>query len=229
MKKYLLSTLLLLASNVSYAKLGRHNLQVNVGGGMSSLIIQPAIFGANKETHFNTGGGFTIELGYLLHSVRESGIIHGFDLRADFTMGFTSGKQNVVLSGGLFPIIAVGTQDATSLYGGFAMTYTLGRQLTSGRLMFDVIGYGMTYGSVDYTLEYKNLIPLSGSASGIAMQYILPGVQYIMNNGLTIGWRNKFKLNLGQLGSAGQFGFDTMVSLGYTFGSGKQPWENKSQ
>ena len=226
MKKYLLVALLLLASNVSYAKLGRHNLQVNVGGGMSSLITIPIGFAGTSETEFNAGGGFTVELGYLFHSVRESGIIHGFDLRADFTMGFVSGDVDLILSGGgSVPSIVTGTKNVKSLYGGLAMTYTLGRQLKSGRLMFDVTGYGMAYGSADSVSAYQTLTSTPISVSGLAMQYVLPGVQYIMNNGVTIGWRNKLKINLGELGGVGQFGFDTMVSLGYTFGSGKQAWE----
>lgn len=225
MKKYLLLAMLLLVNNSLYAKLGRHNLQVNVGGGFSSLIMLPTM---GSATQFSKGGGLTVELGYLLHSVRESGIIHGFDLRADFTMGFLSGKQELLLLTGSWPFFAIvtGNQTTQNMYGGFAMTYTVGRQLTSGRLMFDVIGFGITYGVADYTLTYKSATPLSSTASGIAAQFVFPGVQYIMNNGFTFGWRNKFKINGGKLGRLGKFGFDTMVTLGYTFGGGKQPWEN---
>ena len=228
MKKYLLVALLLLASNVSYAKIGRHNLQVNVGGGMSSLITIPVSFTSTPApTEFNAGGGFTIELGYLFHSVRESGLVHGFDVRADFTMGFTSGDTELLLfvPGSGYSIVT-GNKKTQSLLGGLAMTYTLGRQLKSGRLMFDVMGYGMAYGSASSTSTYKELTAPTIKVSGLAMQYVLPGVQYMMNNGLTIGWRNKLKVNLGELGGTGQLGFDTMISLGYTFGGGKQPWEN---
>lgn len=214
MKKYLLVALLLLASNMSYAELKRHNLQVNVGGGPSYLFPRFSdLFTRISETEFNAGGGFTVELGYLFHSVRASGLVHGFDLRADFTMGFTSGETDLILSG---------TQ---SLYGGIAMTYTLGWQSFLGRLMFDVIGYGITYSSTESVLTYSTLTETE-KVSGIVAQYVLPGLQYIMPNGLTIGLRNKFKINFGDLGSAGLFGLDTMVSLGYTFGSGKQPGDS---
>lgn len=98
--------------------------------------------------------------------------------------------------------------------------------------MFDIIGFGLTFGALTserigkYTDTTKPDIS-SGQVKNftMGMQYILPGVQYIMDNGFTMGWRNKFNIYFGGLASHGIFGVDTAITVGYTFGSGKQPWE----
>ena len=146
MKRITLLCALLVMSTMSYAKIGRHNLQINIGSGYQSAYT-PETSGFEyingrptfvKYPELSTGGGmFTAELGYLLHSVRQNNIIHGFDLRAHFTLGALKGDfMDTKLS-------------SKKMYGGFAMTYTLGRQLKSGRLMFDIIGYGFQYGTTD--------------------------------------------------------------------------------
>ncbi|MGL4367891.1 MAG: hypothetical protein ACRCTQ_06405 [Brevinemataceae bacterium] len=68
MRNIILFIIMLVLNTISYAKIGRHNLQINVGG-----------------------VAFTTELGYLLHSVRQSGTIHGFDPRGNFSMSFVIG------------------------------------------------------------------------------------------------------------------------------------------
>ena len=224
MKRITLLCALLVMSTMSYAKIGRHNLQINIGSGYQSAYT-PETSGFEyingrptfvKYPELSTGGGmFTAELGYLLHSVRQNNIIHGFDLRAHFTLGALKGDfMDTKLS-------------SKKMYGGFAMTYTLGRQLKSGRLMFDIIGYGFQYGTTDTIVSAGGSSASTGSVGNMGIQYVVPGVQYIMNNGFTIGWRNKVDLNFGGQRHSGMLGFNTAVTLGFTFGSGKQPWETK--
>ena len=222
MKKFTLLCALLVMSTISYAKIGRHNLQINIGGGYQSTYTpeeRPLYFSGTQITEgvpeFSTGGVmFNTELGYLFHSVRKNNIIHGFDLRAHFTLGALKGDF-------------MGTKVASKkMYGGATMTYTLGRQLKSGRLMFDIFGFGFQYGTTETVLSATGETSQStGSVPNIGIQYVVPGVQYIMNNGFTVGWRNKVDFSYGAPRHTGMLGFNTAVTLGFTYGSGKQPWE----
>ena len=225
MKKITLLCALLLMSTMSYAKPGRHNLQINIGGGYQSantaeelgFTIGGTTYGGAPEVAVG-GGMFILELGYLLHSVRQNNIIHGLDIRGHFTMSFLKGDYATVLD-----------QYSNKMYGGFAMSYTVGRQLKSGRLMFDVFGFGAEYGTTNLDLKLDGVTQLTDNVSDLRLQYILPGVQFIMNNGVTIGWRNKLETLAGDTKRyAGTWGFNTGVTIGFTFGGGKQPWENKA-
>ena len=228
MKRITLLCALLVMSTMSYAKIGRHNLQINIGGGYQSVYTPEttsftylpgsSIPVAATYPELSTGGGmFTVELGYLLHSVRQNNVVHGLDMRGHFTMGFLKGDY-------------MSTQlDSQKMYVGGTMAYTLGRQLKSGRLMFDILGFGFQYGTTETVVSAPGETSQStGSAVNLGIQYVAPGVQYIMNNGLTIGWRNKIDLNFGAQRHAGLVGFNTAVTIGYTFGGGKQPWEKKA-
>lgn len=226
MKRITLLCALLVMSTMSYAKIGRHNIQINIGGGyqMVSTPAEPGlIFMGTQMTpdipELSTGGGmFTMELGYLFHSVRQNNLIHGFDVRGHFTMGFLKGDF-------------MDTQlDSKKMYGGATMTYTLGGQLKSGRLMFDILGFGAQYGTTETVVSAPGQTSQStGSTANIGFQFVVPGIQYIMNNGLTVGWRNKIDLNIfGAKRHTGLIGFSTGITLGFTYGGGKQPWETKA-
>ena len=149
---------------------------------------------------------FTLEVGYLFHSVNTNNMVHGFDMRLGFSMSFLEGDYDKIYD-----------QTFEKIYGDFAMAYTLGRQLKSGRLMFDIIGVGVAFGFGDTKYYLNGSEVLEGDNSfTLGMYYILPGVQYMMNNGFTIGWRNKFELNTSYFLA---LGINTVVTLGFTFGS----------
>ena len=228
MNRITLLCALLVMSTMSYAKIGRHNLQINIGGGYQMISTPETTgfvalpgggLGFGTIPKLSTGGGmFTLEVGYLFHSVRQNNLIHGFDLRGHFTMGSLKGDW-------------MGTQlDSDKMYGGVAMTYTLGGQLKSGRLMFDILGFGAQYGTTETVVSVPGETSAStGSAANLGFQFVVPGIQYIMNNGLTVGWRNKIDLNIfGAERHTGTRGFNTAITLGFTFGGGKQPWETKA-
>ena len=232
MKRITLLCALLIMSSISYAEIGRHNLQINIGGGYQNLrspnpnsflaLIFSPLEIPFPETIMN-GGTFTIDVGYLFHSVRQNNWIHGLDLRANFSVALFDGTHKG-------PVIGDFDQNSDRLSGGFAMIYTFGHQLKSGRLMFDIIGYGLNYSTMN-TERSQNNVTTATYTEIIAMQYIFPGVQFIMNNGLTIAWRNKFEIDLIGTGAdktlSNLYGITTAVTFGFTFGSGKQPWENK--
>lgn len=212
MKLFLYLSLILFINNISHAKLGRHNIQINIGGGYEVNQVNNIL---NKsELNYTLGGGmFSVELGYLLHSVQKNSLIHGFDLRTTFTMGFLSASPSSTLF-----------RETLFTQGMFAMTYTLGKQLSNSRLMFDTIGFGGFFSRIDTRYTQKDTQNIDISTDHFGIQIILPGVQYILNNGFTIGLRNKLEIHIGHFGPAqilGIFGFDTTVSFGYTFGKGE--------
>ncbi len=105
--------------------------------------------------------------------------------------------------------------------GMLAMTYTMGKQFPTSRLMFDTIGFGMFFSQIDTKYTQKNIPDIDVLTEHFGIQVILPGVQYILNNGFTIGWRNKLEIHIGHFGppqTLGIFGLDMTISLGYTFG-----------
>ncbi len=217
MKRITLLFTLLVISTISYAEIGRHNLQINIGGGYQTAsrggrdayttdywwgsIHSPA----RPEVSVD-GGMFTFEIGYLFHSVRKNDMVHGFDMRASFSMSFLKGDYDKIYD-----------QTFEKIYGEFAMAYTLGRQFETGRLMFDILGVGVAFGAADTKYYLNGSEALEGRNSlSVGVYYILPGIQYMMNNGFTIGWRNKFELlNFSHL----LLGFNTAVTVGFTFGS----------
>ena len=216
MKRITLLCALLVMSTVSYAEIGRHNLQINIGGGYqkgtrggreayTTDFWWGSIHSPARPAVSLDGGMFTLEVGYLFHSVRNNDRVHGFDMRAGFSMSFLEGDYDKIYD-----------QTFEKIYGEFAMTYTLGCQVESGRVMFDIVGVGLTFGSTDTKFYLNGVESLEGEkVFNIGMQYVFPGVQYMMNNGFTIGWRNKFELNLGYILPT----FNTTVTLGFTFGS----------
>ena len=230
MKRITLLCALLVMSTTSYAKIGRHNLQINIGGGY-----QVDVGGADIEVLNSTpgdtisGGLFTVELGYLLHSVRKNNTVHGLDIRANFTTAFLRDENyNFSFSeGGSVPKKFNHVSDKLS--GGIVMAYTVGYQFKSGsRLMFDIAGVGVQYSTMNTKISVDDVVlgnNLKGQSVGI--QYVFPGVQYIMNNGFTIGLKNKFNLVVQGGPNIAYFDVSTAVTLGFTYGSGKQPWETK--
>ena len=214
MKKITLLCALLVMSNMSYAKIGRHNLQINIGGGYQTAFrgaipAYTGIFGYEypAKPEISLGGGmFTLEVGYLFHSVRKNNMVHGFDMRLGFSMSFLKGDYDTMYN-----------QNFKKTYGEFAMAYTLGRQFESGRLMFDIIGVGVAFGFGDTKFHLNGVEALEGDNSfTLGMYYVLPGIQYMMNNGFTVGWRNKVELNTSYFLT---LGINTALTLGFTFGS----------
>ena len=217
MKRITLLCALLIISTMSYAKIGRHNLQINIGGGYQTAsrggrdayttdfwwgtIESPARPAVSVD-----GGMFTLEIGYLFHSVRKNNMVHGFDMRAGFSMSFLEGDYDTIYN-----------QTFEKIYGEFAMAYTVGCQLESGRIMFDILGVGVHFGAADTKYYLNGSETLEGRSSlSVGVYYIFPGIQYIMNNGFTIGWRNKFELlNFSHFLP----GFNTSITFGFTFGS----------
>ncbi len=220
MKNFTLLCALLLMSTTSYAKIGRHNLQINIGGGYQTSdrgeisAFTTYFFGLPlhhpARPAVSLGGGmFTAEVGYLFHSVRENHTVHGFDMRASFSMSFLKGDYDKIYD-----------QNFEKMYGEFAMAYTLGRQLKSGRLMFDILGVGVAFGATDNKYYLNGAPALEGDNDfSFGTYYILPGIQYMTDSGFTIGWRNKAEINTSHFLS---IGINTAITIGITLGSGEK-------
>ena len=217
MKNVTLLCALLLISTTSYAKIGRHNLQINIGGGYQTsdrgaISSYTGIFGfvyPAKPAVSLGGGMFTAEVGYLFHSVRENNMVHGFDMRASFSMSFLKGDYDKIYD-----------QNFEKMYGEFAIAYTLGRQLKSGRLMFDILGVGVAFGATDNKYYLNGAPALEGDNDfSFGTYYILPGIQYMTDSGFTIGWRNKAEINTSHFLS---IGINTAITIGITLGSGEK-------
>jgi len=224
------------ASNI-HAGIGTHNFQINVGGGYLSSAVSHGYYSSDlgfsvqiPEFDFD-GPVFKTEIAYLLHGVHSSGVVNGLDIRANFMMSW---RKGLVLHNPTGKII----QSGKSLGGGFQIAYTLGAQLKNGsRLMFDIIGFGVSVHKYDVTrtIDYadnrnsktKNL----GITSSISSEYILPGVHYISKSGLTIGIRNIIQIpsyNSGDYNDSQEYhspynvmpysDFITSAYVGFTFG-----------
>ena len=200
--KFLFLVILFNGASHIHADLGMHNFQINVGGGYLSSAVPHSFYASDlgfsievPEFDFD-GPVFKAEIAYLLHGVHSSGVVNGLDIRANFMMSWRKGEVLRNPTGEI-------TQSGQSLGGGFQVAYTLGAQLKDGsRLMFDIIGFGISSHRYDVTrtIDYaddrdsktKNL----GITSSIASEYILPGVHYISKSGLTIGVRNIIQIPL---------------------------------
>ena len=189
------------ASNI-HADLGMHNFQINVGGGYLSSEVPYSTYRSDlgfsvDVPNFNFGGPvFKAEIAYLLHGVHSSGVVNGLDIRANFMMSWRKGEVLRNPTGEI-------TQAGQSLGGGFQVAYTLGAQLKNGsRLMFDIIGFGISSHrydvtrTIDYADDRNSKTKNLGITSSIASEYILPGVHYISKSGLTIGVRNIIQIPL---------------------------------
>ncbi|MGL4563587.1 MAG: hypothetical protein ACRCVW_07030 [Brevinema sp.] len=223
MKKIFLLLVFILSVANLHATLGRHNLQVNVLSGYHYTETQTPYKGGyifNGITSMPGGGVIGLELNYMLHSVRESGTIHGLDIRSFFKADFAKGLVQKI------PNLASCYLKIKGLTGGLTLSYSVGKKLKSGRLMFDILGFGIQGGSHKLIAKLDSRIPalmpsikVSANYNFLGVNYVIPGISYILDNGFTFAWRNSLGFNiLLQHMWQPKLTIDSYISLGYTFG-----------
>lgn len=225
MKKILMAGLLFLAVSPSWAKLGKHNLLLSFNAGMG--IYHDKNTGLESLRYSLGGGGRTrakallgFDIGYLLHSVRESGTVHGMDLRLGVlgdlpTTGYsgTLGSYDSFFSSQPLQNFTFRNPMLLTL----SIAYTPGRQFKTFRWMFDVIGasFSLAFASVanvDTGEKY------GGIFAGTTITLPL-GMHFILNNGSYFAVRHFIVVNP-YSGSAREpvTKYALMFSLGYAFG-----------
>ena len=221
MKNMFYAVLLCFLTLPAWAGVGKHNLLVNFTVG-PSIFPDPSAINDLNEDNVGVGLGSVVnvkntraialmglEIGYLLHSVRASGTIHGLDLRLGIWGDLPTSGYSDAFSRYKNPVIF-----------NVAINYTPGIQFKKMRLLFDVIGINIasSFAKVeDITTGGK------GTAYFPAFIWTLPlGSHFILNNGVYFGIRHHIVLNaFARSSTVSFFKYSLMFNIGYAFGGGK--------
>ncbi|MGL4394669.1 MAG: hypothetical protein ACRCS8_05540 [Brevinema sp.] len=223
MKKIMIMSVFVLSMTDLHAALGRHNLQLNFGGGYHIGV--GSEFSDGRSTEFPEvapvslfhGGIVAVEMGYVFHNVQFGGMIHGLNL---------IGEMNVDLSKALYS-----ANDTTKanlsrirITGGLTLGYVVGRELEGDRFLFELIGLGLKggYAQMDQMFTDSSGTTINSLKRGnfLAAQIAIGSLQYIKPNGFTFGWRNKFSMPVyGTYHSSEPFiVWDSYLTMGVTIG-----------
>lgn len=203
--KYLLLGFVLLAVPM-YAKVGTHNFVLKAGGGVNLStrqfvkgIVSDAYAEASKEKM--QGGIVSVETGYQYFHTANS-VVQGIDMLVGFSYSFTEmiSKGGIILN----TSPGIGTQVYhLGMFGSFGSTYSVGRQFTKSKLMFDILGLQMMFGSWTFqynvptppssyfpdSSNYQSIMKNAGTVLAIGLNLPL-APQYIMDNGFIVGLRH---------------------------------------
>ncbi len=221
-------SLLLLALFIPViASASEHNFSVHVGGNVNTLYLNVGEeFGLAETRADMTGGGYTVELGYLWKT--GGTLLYALDTRLGFGQNFDAFTDietalGTVQPGGYFQSIF--------LYLG--TTFALGTKIGEGTLLVDALGINLGWINTElrYDSEYYKL------GNSFLFSLILPaGIQYIFDMGLVLGLRQRLDFAVGgkptwgthgidsgsYFGSAsdqtGYIAYNLTVSVGYSFG-----------
>ena len=216
MKNIFYTVALCLVAMPAWAGIGRHNFLINFTAG-PAIFIDPSIVAndaigagtAISTSGFGATGIMGLEVGYLFHSVRSSGVIQGLDLRL-----------------GLWGDIPVsGYSDSSARYKNpvlftLAINYTPGIQFKGLRLLFDVIG-------INIASAFAKAEEISTGRSGYvyspAFIWNLPlGSHFILNNGVYFGIRHHLIVNaFSRSATVPIVKYAVMFNIGYAFGGGR--------
>lgn len=224
MKKILVASLLFFAVAPSWAKIGRHNLLLSFNAGAG--IYHDKNMNSNSIRYSLGNGGqargkalLGFDIAYLLHSVRESGTVHGMDLRLGVLGELpTTGYSGTLGTGSLFSLQS--TQQFTfsnPMLLTLSVGYTPGHQFKNFRWMFDIFGasFSLAFASVHNINTGEKY---GGVYAGTTITLPL-GMHFILNNGAYAAVRHFIVVNpYSQSAREPVTKYALMFSLGYAFG-----------
>ena len=206
--KLVLLMIIMFLSSFNYATVGQNNLQITVGGNMNyTKTVNNTAWAGIKPKNEYIGGGFDITLGHLYLS--QGALIHGFDTKARFAMNFSPLTK---VNGEKFDPEAIGYDkygSTTLNTSGFSLgtTYMIGNKLGKGRLMINVLGLNLGYLSATYTnIKISTSTTYSTHINKYADSFLLGvelplGIQYIFDNGLSLGFSHRLDFSFGKDGA----------------------------
>ncbi|MGL4393841.1 MAG: hypothetical protein ACRCS8_01260 [Brevinema sp.] len=225
MKKALLFLSIFIASS-THAGIGKHNFLFSLMGGPGLYYDQTklsasdnTLIGLPTVDKINVKGSVGFEIGYLLHSVRESGTVHGLDIRAGVmgdipTKGYSLDVHEYRYNNGS----SYTTYNLSNpVLLNFSVDYTPGIQLQNYRLMFDVIGTGI---ALAFANSENTETGSKGLAFNLGYRHTLPlGTHFVFNNGFYFATRHHLTINpFTQSSKEAIVKYNIMFHLGFVFG-----------
>ncbi len=235
---------LLLLPVISHSFVFENNITARIGGAFNGGFIIPNDITATEEynSEFETlGGGYSVEVGYLW--LQRGFLTQAVDARLGFGQNFGSADKAYGASITHYPYVF----NVRTMHAYVGATYTVGTMIGPGTFMVDTLGLNFGWMGAKVNYSYAD----SGATTETKMNYgnsfllsvNLPlGMQYIFNNGISLGFRHRVDFAFGaeyksksdgSYESGSHFGtgsqqnlyiaYNLTISAGFTFGIQNSP------